>query len=116
MGTKSAGGCVPHEMLESYPTVQKPIRDGFNFAGMTDIASCGGDGVDVLKMLDKMTFSEVCLQYAFSNHALQVDNLMRKPSYGLMDRIDMVAVLKLLLPQFVDCVGLKWMQSTQYLC
>ena len=45
-----------------------------------EIVSCGSVGLDVFKTLDKMPSAEVGLQYPFSNHALQVEKLLRKPS------------------------------------
>ena len=77
-----------------------------------NIVSCGDSGVDVLKTLDKMPSSKVCLQYLFSIHELQDEKLLRKPSFSLPGRIDMFAMLNLSLPLPVDCLDFKCIKIT----
>ena len=59
-----------------------------------DIVSCGVVGVDMLKTLDKMPSSKIGLQYPLSVHDVQVEKLLRKPSYSVMGRNDMFALLR----------------------
>ena len=81
-----------------------------------EIVSCGGVGVVVLKTLDKMLSSKFGLHHPFSIYALHVEKLLKKPSYSVMGQVDMLALLKLLLPKHVDCLDFMRMLSTQWLC
>ena len=119
-GRKSACRCVHHEMREGYAADRKPVAENIKSAGAVsenpDIVTCRGVGVDVLKTLDKMPSSKFGLQYTLGNHKLQVEKLLRKPSYSVLSRIELLALLKSLLPLIVECLYLKWMRNTQYLC
>ena len=46
---------------------------------------------------------------------LLLEQLLKKLSYNVIGRIDMFALLKSLFPRLLDCLALKWMQSTQHL-
>ena len=77
-----------------------------------DIVSCGGAPVDVLKPLDKMSSSKIGLQYLFNIHELQFEKLLRNASYNVIGRVDMFALLDLLLPRIVDRLDFKWLRTT----
>ena len=81
-----------------------------------DVASCGGVGEVVLKTLGRMPSIKISLHLPSSIHALPVQKLMTKPSFNLMGRIEMFALLKTLLPRVLVCLDFKCMRSTQCLC
>ena len=58
---------------------------------------------------------KIGLLYPFTIYHLQPEKLLGKPMNGIMLRIDMFALLRLLLSRMVDCLNLNWMQSTRYL-
>ena len=72
--------------------------------------------MDAVKMMDKRPSSKIGLHYPFSVYELQVENLLRKPSYRVMGRIDLFALLNSLLPGFVDSLDFKSMRNNQFLC
>ena len=59
--------------------------------------------------------SKVAVHFPSDLKWLNLEKLLRKPSYSVMGRIDMFALLKSLRPLLRDCLDLKWIQSTQYL-
>ena len=78
-----------------------------------EIFSCGGVGVNVIKSLDMCPSSKVRVHYPFHIQSLHVEKLLRKPSYSVMVRIYLVAVLRSFLLQLLCTLDLKWMLSSQ---
>ena len=109
---KSACGCVHHEMWEGYTADQLPVRDDIEFVGASsekpNIVSCGGVIVDVPKTSDTKVFQQTWfLHYPFSIHELQIEKLLRKQSYSVMGRIDMLTLLESLLAFKCGLFGFK---------
>ena len=68
-----------------------------------------------MKIFDRATSTEVAILHLLIVKSLNVEKLPRNLSYGVMRQTDTFALLKFLPPQFVDTLGLKRMQNTQYL-
>ena len=79
-----------------------------------EIVRCVGLSVDVLKTLHKKLAGDFWVHYPFTFLHSQFEKTLMKPSYSVMRWIDMLARLRQLLPLIVDCLDVKWMQSTGY--
>ena len=73
------------------------------------ITCCAGGSADFIKTLNK-----VGLQYAFVLVPLQVENLMLKPSFSVMGKIDMFSMVRTLLVRLSGLLDESWTQSTKY--
>ena len=76
--------------------------------------SCAGGSADFIKALDKAPNQKAGLQYSFSLLPLQFEKLMNKPSFSVMERIDMFSMVRTLLVRLSRLLDEKWTQSTQY--
>ena len=80
-----------------------------------EIVSCGGVGVDVIKILDMSSSSKNGVHYPFHLKRLKWEKLLRKPSYSAMCRIFLFPFLKSIPAPLLRSLDLKWVQSTLYL-
>ena len=74
---------------------------------------CGGVTLDMLQTLNRVPGCKIGLFHPLTVHHLQFEHVLTKPSFSAMIRIEMFAPLRLLLPRVLDCLDLKWMQSTR---
>ena len=65
---------------------------------IAEINTCGGVGVDIIKPLDKCISIKVVVYYPYDVNTLNLEKLLRKPRYSDMERLDMFALLKSILP------------------
>ena len=88
------------------PVVKSWLGLVLKFLGATfttlDIVSCGGVSVDVLEVLEKFYARRVGYHYPYTIHILQIEKLLRKPSYCVMGRIGVPALAQSLLLPIVD--------------
>ena len=78
------------------------------------IICCGGSSLDFIKALDKAPSQKAGVQYPFSFSPMHVEKLMHKPSFSVMGKIDMFAMLRTLLVRLVGLLDERWAQSTQF--
>ena len=77
-----------------------------------EVVCGGGSNVDVLRTVDKKPFRRIGLQYPHLLLALRLEKLLRKPSYSVIGRINMFALLATFLPRIIGCLDCKEVQST----
>ena len=80
----------------------------------TIICCAGGGSADFIKALDKPPSQKAGLQYPFSLLQLQIENVMHKPSFGVMGKIDMFSMVRTLPLRLSSLLDEKWAQSAQY--
>ena len=83
-------------------------------AGPT-IVCCGGADSDFIEAPDKDPTRKTGVQYPFSLNPGQIEKLMHKPSFSVMEKIDMYSMLRTLLVRLSGMFDEPWVQSTRYL-
>ena len=76
---------------------------------------CGGADSDFIKALDRDPTRKAGVQFAFVLNLVQVEKLMHKPSFSVMEKIDMFSMLRTLLVRLSGLLDEPWVQSTRYL-
>ena len=79
------------------------------------IVCCGGGVSDSIKALDRDPTRKAGVQYPFCLKSVQVENLMHKPSFSVMGKIDMFSMLRTLLVRLSGMLDESWVQSTRYM-
>ena len=79
------------------------------------IVCCGGADIDFIKALDRYLTRKAGDQYPFSLSPVQVEELMHKPSFSVMGKIDMFSMLRTLLVRLSGMLDEPRVQSTRYL-
>ena len=99
------------------PEVKSQLTMIAKFLGVAskkpEIVCCGGVTLGMLQTLDKVPACKIGLFQSLTIHHLQFEHVLTKPSFSVMTRMEMFAPLRLLLPRVLDCLDLKWMQSTR---
>ena len=80
----------------------------------TTVVCCAGESADFITALDKAPNQEAGLQYPINLLPLQIENVMHKPSFSVMGKIDMFSVVRTLIARLSGLLDDKWAQSTQY--
>ena len=78
------------------------------------IVCCGGSSMELIKALDKAPSQKAGIQHPFSLSPMVVENLMHKPSFGVMGKIDMFSMLRTLWNRLSGLLDERWAQSTQF--
>ena len=78
------------------------------------IICCAGGSADFIKALDNAPSQKAGSQYPFKLLPLQIVKLMHKPSFSVMERIDMFSMFRTLLVRLSGLLDEKWTESTQY--
>ena len=80
------------------------------------IICCAGGSADFIKALDKAPNQKDGLRYPFNLLPLQIENLMHKPSFSVMWKIDMFSMVRTLLVRLSGLLDEKWSQSSRDSC
>ena len=78
------------------------------------IICCGGSSLEFIKALDKAPSQKTDIQYPFRLSPVHIENLMHRPSFSVMGKIDMFSMLRNLLIRLSGLFAERWTQSTQY--
>ena len=78
------------------------------------IICCGGSNLEFNKTLDKAPSQKTGIQYPFTSSPMHIENLMHKPSFSVMGKMDMFSMLRTLLIRLSELLDERWAQSTQY--
>ena len=78
------------------------------------VICCGGSSADFVKVLDKNSGRKAGVQYPFTLTPLQFERLLHKPSFTVMEKIDMCSMLRTLLLRLNGLLDERLVQSTQY--
>ena len=78
------------------------------------IICCGGSRLEFVKALDKAPSSKSGIQYPFGLSPVHTANLMQKPSFSLIGKIDMFSMLRTILFRLSGLLDESWTQSTQF--
>ena len=81
----------------------------------TEVNSCVGVDVDVIKILDFCPISKISVLYIEDVKRLNLEKPQPRPTHILMWSIDLFALLRSLLPFLFDAFVLNWTQSAFYL-
>ena len=82
-----------------------------NIGGDATIICFGGSNVDFIKALDKSRGRKACIQYSFSLTPLQFEQLLHKPSFSVLGKIDMLPMLRILFLCLRVLLDELWVQS-----
>ena len=92
------------------------LRVGYSWSEKSVDHGCKSSGSSVgnacdclLKSLDKLPAIKFGLLYPFTIYHLQLEKQLGKPMNSIMLRIDMFALLRLLLFRMANCLNLNWM-------
>ena len=72
------------------------------------IVCCGGADSNFVRALDRDLTRKAGLQYPFSLNPVQLENLMHKPSFSVMGKIDMFSMLRTLLVRLSGMLDEPW--------
>ena len=79
------------------------------------IVCCGGADSNFIKAPDRDPTRKAGVQYPICLDPVQVEKLMQKPSFSVMEKIDMFSMLRTLLVRLSGMLDEPWVQSTGYL-
>ena len=82
--------------------------------GEATIICCGGSNVDFINALVKRRGWKAGIQYHFGLFPLHLQQLLHKPSFSLMGKIDMLSMLRTLLLRLRGFLDERWLQMTQF--
>ena len=77
-----------------------------------EIHSSGGVSMGVIKIPHKCPSIKFDVRYPLDHRNLNLEKVLRKPSYSVMGRTDMFALLKSLLARLLETFDFKWMQCS----
>ena len=76
------------------------------------VLCCTGESANFDKVMDKTRGQKAGIQYHFNLLPFQVENLMHKPSFSVMGKINMFFMVRTLLVRLSGLLD----QSRQYFC
>ena len=78
------------------------------------IICCAGGSANFIEALNQALTQKAGIQYPSNLLPLQIEKLMRKPSFSVMGKIDMFSMVPTVLVRLSALLDEKWTQSTQY--